>query len=78
KLVRNVGGDVLQTIRYEFDPLRAPFLDGDRSRDAFALEALAGWEIIRGFALQGYYRLESFKNGEQISTFRLTLRYEDF
>jgi hypothetical protein len=74
----NVGSDVLQTIRYEKDSLKAPFLDGDRSRDVFAVEASAGWEIIRGFALQGVYKLESFKNQKTAHTFRLTFRFEDF
>jgi len=77
-LEKNVGSDVQQTIRYERDALQAPFLDGDRSRDVFAVEASAGWEIIRGFALQGAYKMASFKNQKIDHTFRVTFRFEDF
>ncbi|MES2765717.1 MAG: hypothetical protein V4642_07615, partial [Bacteroidota bacterium] len=77
-LEKNVGGDVRQTIRYEKDELSAPFLDGDRSKDVFAIEAAAGWEIIRGFSLQGSYKMESFKEMKIRHTFRLTFRFEDF
>jgi hypothetical protein len=77
-LEKNVGSDVQQTIRYERDALHAPFLDGDRSHDVFAVEASAGWEIIRGFALQGTYKIESFKNQKIDHTFRVTFRFEDF
>lgn len=77
-LEKNTGSDALRTIRYERDDLRAPFLDGDRSRDVFTVEAMAGWEIIRGFALQGMYRIDSFKTGKISQTMKVTFRFEDF
>ncbi len=82
-LVKNVGGDPLQTRRprnpdtgFPGDSYRVEFLEGDVT-ELFQLEVAAGYEIIRGFNIQGLYRLESV-DGEVGHVFRLAFRFEDF
>ncbi len=74
-LIKNVGADPLQTNRSE-DPRYVTFLAGDKLYLS-TLELRAGWEIIRGFNLQGLYSLIS-QNNEITHRFRLSFRFQDF
>lgn len=74
-LVKNVGGDPLQSIRPE-DPLRVTFLDGD-TYELIELEFAGGIDIFRGFNLQGIYQIQSI-NSDIFHNFRLRLRFGDF
>lgn len=74
-LVRNVGGDVLQTRRVE-DSMRVTFLDGNRI-NSLSAKLYAGWEIIRGFNLQAVLELRQI-NEQNHFNFFIGFRYEDF
>jgi hypothetical protein len=74
-LIKNVGGDVLQTKRPE-DSEYVTFLDGIRE-NSFNLQIQAGWEFIRNFSLHGACRIYNL-NGLSMNYYSLSLRFEDF
>jgi hypothetical protein len=82
KLDRNVGGDVLQTIRRDstltpIDPLTVTFLDGNRQeRLTFTLSA--GFELARQWNVQGLYRFSTLNGGAATHFLGVVLRFEDF
>jgi hypothetical protein len=75
KLVKNVGGDILQTRRYE-DSEEAPFLDGDLQK-LLTLTLQGGVELVRGLRLQALYQFTG-DGGNNTHEGRLGLFYEDF
>lgn len=74
-LVKNVGGDILQTRRYE-DSEEAPFLDGDLQK-LLTVTLRGGVEIARGFNVQMLYKYTD-DNGSGTHEGRIGLFYEDF
>lgn len=75
KLVRNVGGDVLQSRRHE-DSDRVKFLDGNKI-EKFNFEISTGYEIFRGLYI--YSAISWFKvNDLSNLKIKLSLRYWDF
>jgi hypothetical protein len=83
KLIKNVGGDPLQSRRppnpdenFPGDPETVTFLDGNLD-ETFTFQIGSGWEFLRGFNLYGYYL---FKNSQDINShqFRVGLRFKDF
>jgi hypothetical protein len=80
-LVRNVGGDVLQTLRYDangvpMDNVRVTFLDGDL-QNRFTLSLQAGYELARQWNVQAVYRLTTL-NGQTAHFVGVVLRFDDF
>lgn len=74
-LVKNVGGDITQTRRYE-DSEDAPFLDGDLEKQlSFTLEG--GVELVRGLHIKAWYMLLN-SNGVGTQQGRVGVVYEDF
>lgn len=74
-LIKNVGGDPLQTRRPE-DPLSVIFLDGDM-HEIFLLELSTGIELTRALNFHPILTLKN-ENGINEMAFRLLLRIYDF
>ncbi len=74
-LIKNVGGDPMQTKRPE-DSERVTFLEGDL-RETFQVEIEGGWEIVRNFSLKGYYRFRN-SGAEPENIIWLKFTFEDF
>ncbi len=74
-LVRNVGGNVLQSRRHQ-DSERVKFLDGNKN-ERWYFELSTGYEILRGLSLFGAIVL-SKKNDDSNTRFKFSLRYWDF
>jgi hypothetical protein len=82
KLVRNVGGDVLQTIRRDsvfnpIDPLTVTFLDGKRE-ERLTLTLAAGFELARQWNVQALYRFTTLNGSAPVHFLGFVLRFEDF
>jgi hypothetical protein len=80
-LVRNVGGDFLQTLRYDAngvptDNVRVVFLDGDL-QNRFTLSLQAGYELVRQWNVQAVYRFTAL-NGQTAHFVGIGLRFDDF
>lgn len=74
-LVKNVGGDILQTRRYE-DSEEAPFLDGDLQK-LLTISLQGGIELVRGLRLQALYKFTD-DSGAKAHEGRIGVFYEDF
>lgn len=74
-LVKNVGGDILQTRRYE-DSEEAPFLDGDLQK-LLTISLQGGIELVRGLRLQALYKFTG-DDGVKAHEGRIGVFYEDF
>lgn len=74
-LVKNVGGDILQTRRYE-DSEEAPFLDGDLQK-LLTISLQGGIELVRGLRLQALYKFTG-DDGAKAHEGRIGVFYEDF
>ncbi len=73
--IRNVGGDVLQSRRFE-DSDRVKFLDGNRV-EKLNLEISAGFEILRGLYIYSAFAWLKVNDLSNLK-FKLSLRYWDF
>jgi hypothetical protein len=74
-LIKNVGGDPLQTRRIE-DPETVTFLDGDL-QEIFVAELSAGFEIVRGLNVHGIIQYRDI-NGNSDYSLRTLIRLYDF
>jgi len=75
-LIKNVGGDILQTIRFGTDPIVVTFLDGDLV-SSFIANLIFRYEIIRSFNITIIAGLNN-TNGKVSNTGRFIIAYEDF
>jgi hypothetical protein len=81
-LLRNVGGDIVQTIRRDrffqpIDPTTVTFLDGDR-QDRLILSLSGGIELARQWNLQAQYRFSTMNGAAATHFMGVVLRFEDF
>jgi hypothetical protein len=81
-LLKNVGADVLQTIRRDryfqpTDPTTVTFLDGDR-QDRIILTLSGGFEIVRQWNMQALYRFSTLNDAAPTHFVGVVLRFEDF
>ncbi len=82
KLVRNVGGDVRQTLRRDrnnnfIDSESITFLDGNR-QDRLIITLSAGFELARQWNVQVLYRASSLNAAQLVHFVGCTVRFEDF
>lgn len=73
RIIVNAGGDVFLSNTGE---QTVSFLSGNL-RSTFLLQLDAGWEIVRGFNIQGMARLQNV-NGNPIMVSRIMFRMDDF
>jgi len=84
ELIKNVGGDVLQTRRHpDFETGRPAdseyitFLEGDLF-ESLDLELIGGFELMRGMNLRFAYKLRNMTSSEREHYFRSVLSIGDF
>lgn len=75
-IVKNVGGDPLQTINWDRDNMKVTFLEGVR-KEIYYLEFGGTLEIVRGFNL-GLTIINKNTNGNSQLGGRINFSFEDF
>lgn len=76
-LIRNVGGDPLETLRRGIDSETVTFLDGNL-REVFSADFDFTFEIVRGFNIQLIYRFEQVAGNDPSHFGRIGIRFDEF
>lgn len=77
ELIRNVGGNPLETLRRGIDSETVTFLDGNLV-EVFSADLDLTFEIVRGFNMQLLYRFEKQNGLDPLHYARIGIRFDEF